>query len=69
MVVIHAFKALSFAKRFVQSELCNGHHEGDMETGKVAIPLDKALWVDTYGPDTDYLAITQDAVARLRGKT
>ncbi|MFC0280527.1 hypothetical protein ACFOHK_08420 [Falsigemmobacter intermedius] len=49
--------------------LCNGHHEGDMETGKIAIHLDKALWVDTYGPDTDFIAITQDAVARLRGET
>ena len=49
--------------------LCDGHHQGKFDRGRIAIHEDKALWVDTYGPDTDFIAITQDAVARLRGET
>lgn len=48
--------------------LCEGHHQGEFDTTKIAIHRDRALWVDTYGPDTDYIAITQDEVARLRGE-
>lgn len=48
--------------------LCESHHQGEFDPTKIAIHRDRALWVETYGPDTDYIAIAQDAVARLRGK-
>ncbi len=40
--------------------LCDGHHQGDFDTSKIAIHRDRALWVDWYGEDTDFVAITQD---------
>ena len=43
--------------------LCDGHHQGDHDTTKTAIHRDRAEWVRRYGPDTDYIAATQDAVA------
>lgn len=45
--------------------LCEGHHQGDFDTHKVAIHRDRTLWVDWYGPDTDYIAPTQDKLAHL----
>lgn len=47
--------------------LCDGHHQGNFDTAKIAIHRDRTLWVDTYGSDREYIAITQDAVERLRG--
>lgn len=43
--------------------LCDGHHQGDFDTSKIAIHRDRTLWVETYGPDTDWIAITQDMLA------
>ena len=40
--------------------VCEGHHLGDFDTTKVAIHRDRELWVDWFGPDTDYVAATQD---------
>lgn len=45
--------------------LCEGHHQGDFDAGKIAIHRDRAAWVDAYGPDTDYIAPTQDRLAHL----
>lgn len=45
--------------------LCGGHHQGTFDTSKIAIHRDRALWVDWYGPDTDYTAATQDRLAHL----
>lgn len=46
--------------------LCEGHHQGEWDITKIAIHADKALWVDHYGSDRDYIAVTLDAVERLR---
>lgn len=46
--------------------LCDGHHQGEQDTTKIAIHRDRALWVETYGSDREYIAATQDAVERLR---
>ena len=43
--------------------LCDGCHQGDFDTSKIAIHRDRALWVETYGPDTDYIAVTRDMLA------
>lgn len=40
--------------------LCDGHHQGDFDKTKLAIHRDRAEWVQRYGPDTDFIAITQD---------
>lgn len=42
--------------------LCDGHHQGDFDKSKLAIHRDRAEWVEKYGPDTDYIAVTQDAI-------
>lgn len=40
--------------------LCDGHHQGDFDTTKIAIHRDRALWVEWFGPDRDYIAATKD---------
>jgi len=44
--------------------LCEGHHQGDFDTSKIAIHRDRALWVDHYGSDREYIAATQDKLER-----
>lgn len=34
--------------------LCEGHHQGNFDTSKVAIHREPAKWADLYGKDTDY---------------
>ena len=43
--------------------LCDGHHQGNFDTSKIAIHRQTKLWRASYGQDTDYIARTQDAVA------
>ena len=43
--------------------LCDGHHQGDKDTTKIAIHRDRAEWEARYGSDRDFIAATQDAVA------
>lgn len=38
--------------------LCRHHH-----TGADGIHTKRAWWVDTFGSDTDFIAVTQDAIA------
>lgn len=45
--------------------LCDGHHQGQWDTTKLAIHRDRDAWVAAYGPDTDWIAATQDALAHL----
>jgi len=44
--------------------LCQEHHQGlDFITSdKLAIHKGKESWVAAYGPDTDYIATTQDKI-------
>lgn len=42
--------------------LCEGHHQGDFDTTKLAIHRDKALWVEWFGSDREYIAQTQDRI-------
>lgn len=42
--------------------LCEGHHQGDFDTSKIAIHRDRALWVEWFGSDREYIAQTQDLV-------
>ncbi|KIC39388.1 DUF968 domain-containing protein [Leisingera sp. ANG-M7] len=42
--------------------LCDGHHQGDFDTSKIAIHRDRALWVEWYGSDRDWIAPTQDRI-------
>ena len=44
--------------------LCEGHHQGLWDTSKLAIHKAKKTWVAKYGPDTDYIAATQDKLLR-----
>ena len=40
--------------------LCEGHHQGNFDTSKVAIHREPRKWGARYGPDTDWVAPTQD---------
>ena len=40
--------------------LCHDHHQG-----AVGIHTIRTAWVERYGPDTDYVAVTQDRLAHL----
>lgn len=45
--------------------LCQCHHQGlrfDRDKTKLAIHRSHDAWVAAYGPDTDYIAATQDAI-------
>lgn len=42
--------------------LCEGHHQGLLDTSKIAIHKERAEWVSRYGSDRDYIAQTQDRI-------
>ena len=42
--------------------LCDGHHQGDRDTSKLAIHRAKEEWRELYGPDHEFTAATQDAI-------
>lgn len=48
--------------------LCDGHHQGDFDTSKTAIHRDRSEWVRKYGNDHEYIEVTQDRVAEMRGE-
>ncbi len=48
--------------------LCEGHHCGDFDKTKFAIHRGKKSWAAKYGLDTDYIAVTQDKIAKLTGE-
>ena len=43
--------------------LCEGHHQGDRDTSKIALHREPDMWKDAYGLDTEYTAATQDVLA------
>lgn len=45
--------------------LCEGHHQGNFDTSKIAIHREPDAWREAYGPDTDYIAVTQDKVEQM----
>lgn len=48
--------------------LCKCHHQGlrfDRDKSKVAFHQGQETWESLYGPDTDYIAGTQDAVEMM----
>lgn len=47
--------------------LCDGHHQGTFDTSKIAVHRDRAAWLQAYGEDTDFIAVTQDRVEREYG--
>ena len=44
--------------------LCEGHHQGNFDTSKTAIHREPKLWLEKYGLDSDYIAVTQDKIER-----
>lgn len=44
--------------------LCDGHHQGMFDTTKIAIHREPEAWREAYGPDRDYVAVTQDRIER-----
>lgn len=45
--------------------LCDGHHQGDRDTSKIAVHRSKQKWAELYGEDHTYSAATQDAVEMM----
>jgi len=46
--------------------LCDGCHQGLWDTTKTAIHKEPKKWREQYGDDTDYIAVTQDAIERRK---
>lgn len=44
--------------------LCEGHHQGMMDTSKVALHREPAEWQRLYGPDTGWISWVEE---RLQG--
>ena len=42
--------------------LCDGHHQGDFDTSKVAVHREPDKWKELYGNDYDYVEQTQIAI-------
>lgn len=40
--------------------LCEGHHQGLMDTSKIAIHRERKEWVARYGLDTDWLSWVEE---------
>jgi len=45
--------------------LCEGHHQGLMDTSKIAIHRGKRTWAEAYGLDTDWIEPTQKIIKDL----
>lgn len=45
--------------------LCDGHHQGDFDTSKIALHREPDSWKEEYGLDTEWLDQVNDM---LRGK-
>lgn len=45
--------------------VCDGHHQGLWDTSKVAVHQEPSRWKRLFGPDTDWIAPTQDALQHL----
>lgn len=62
-----------YATRKVPDELaiplCNGCHQGDFDTSKVAVHREPAKWKRLYGADHEYIDITQDMIERMEANT
>ena len=43
--------------------LCEGHHQGDFDTSKVAVHRAPDQWRRLYGADHEYIEVTQDKLA------
>lgn len=43
--------------------LCDGHHQGDWDTSKVAVHREPKLWRKLYGRDKDWLDKTKELIA------
>jgi hypothetical protein len=42
--------------------LCEGHHQGLMDTGKVALHQQPSKWKRLYGQDTDWITWTEERI-------
>lgn len=49
--------------------LCDGHHQGDFDTTKTAIHRDRALWVEWFGSDREWIAPTKDKIEAIERNT
>lgn len=49
--------------------LCEGHHQGLMDTSKIALHQQPSRWKREYGPDTDWISKTQDMIEARQANT
>jgi len=45
--------------------LCEGHHQGLLDTSKLALHRGKETWAAKYGLDTDWIDATRDKIERM----
>ena len=46
--------------------LCDGHHQGQFDTSKVAIHREPKEWRQRYGRDTDWISWAQASVNKIK---
>lgn len=49
--------------------LCEGHHQGDFDTTKVALHRHPAEWRRAYGEDTRWISWADERLAEERART
>lgn len=42
--------------------LCEGHHQGLVDTSKIALHREPDLWRSEYGPDTDWISWADERI-------
>lgn len=44
--------------------ICEGHHQGEFDTSKIALHREPKAWREKYGADHEWIALTQDMIAK-----
>ena len=63
--VIHGRYGMTKTPDRMAIPLCEGHHQGDQDTSKIALHREPDMWRDAYGLDTEYTAATQDILDQI----
>lgn len=53
---IHGRHSMARAPDCMTIPLCEGHHQGDFDTSKIALHREPKAWKEAYGHDTEWLS-------------
>lgn len=61
---IHGRYSTARAPDSMTIPLCDGHHQGDWDTSKIALHREPAAWKAAYGVDTDWISWTEERLGQ-----